>query len=153
GLYLQMRSTMSKNKPQSTGKLRLEYIEAGSLENNPQNWRKHSAEQLGGLKQLIDDPEVGWAGAFLFNERTGRLIDGHGRKQVVDPKTPVPVLIGNWSEEAERKILLTLDPLASMAATDSQQLAALLEDTTLSGGLQPLGDLLESLSAPTVDEP
>jgi hypothetical protein len=67
-----------------------------------------------------------WPGACLFNERTGRLIDGHGRKQVVDPKTPVPVLVGNWSEEAEAKILATLDPVAAMANGDAAAYAALV---------------------------
>jgi len=134
---------MSKAK---TPKLRLEWIEAGSLKENPQNWRRHGAEQLSGLKQLIDDPEIGWAGAFLFNERTGRMIDGHARKQVVDPKTPVPVLIGNWSEESERKILLTLDPVASMATADDEHLRQLLEQVELQSGLQPLGDMLAEMA-------
>ncbi|MFN0137984.1 MAG: hypothetical protein ACKVS9_17920, partial [Phycisphaerae bacterium] len=86
---------------------------------------------MAALKGLIDDEEVGWAGALLFNERTGRLIDGHARQKVVDPKTPVPVLIGSWSDEAERKILLTLDPIAGMAVADIKQLEALLADVDL----------------------
>jgi len=69
---------------------------------------------------------VGWAGACLFNERTGRLIDGHARKAVVDPKTPVPVLVGNWSEQAEKKILVTLDPVSSMANGDAEVYAKLV---------------------------
>ena len=109
--------------------LRLEWIEAGSLAEHPSNWRRHPPGQLSALKSVID--EVGWAGALLYNERTKRLIDGHARKQVVDPKTPVPVLIGDWSEEAERKILATLDPLAAMAEADAEALEALLKDTEL----------------------
>lgn len=109
--------------------LRLEWIEAGSLTDNPANWRKHSQEQLATVKDLLSDPDVGWAGACLFNERTGRLIDGHARKSVVDPSVPIPVLVGNWSEEAERKILATLDPVASMAATSREAYEALLAQT------------------------
>ena len=90
--------------------LRLEWIEAGSLTENPGNWRRHSQEQLQSLRELLDDPTVGWAGACLFNERTGRLVDGHARREMVDPKTPMPVLVGNWSEEAEAKILATCGP-------------------------------------------
>ncbi len=109
--------------------LRLEWIEAGSLTENPANWRRHSKEQLATLRDLVDDPEIGWAGACLFNERTRRLIDGHARKTVVDPKTPVPVLVGNWSEESERKILMTLDPVGAMAAGDREAYEALLAQT------------------------
>src|SRR3974377_536095 len=101
----------NKSKPP----LRLEWIEAGSLTENPLNWRRHSQEQLQSIRELVQDPEVGWAGACLFNKRRGRRIDGHARKEVVDPKTPVPVLVGNWSPEAEAKILATLDPVGAMA--------------------------------------
>ena len=118
-------------KPRSSAKqalpLRLEWIEAGSLSENPLNWRRHSQEQLEGIRELLQDSEVGWAGACLFNERTGRLVDGHARKQVVDPATPVPVLVGNWSPEAEAKILATLDPVGAMAAGDPAAYAKLVE--------------------------
>ena len=106
--------------------LRLEWIEAGSLTENPLNWRRHSQEQLQSLRELLDDPAVGWAGACLYNERTGRLIDGHARREVVDPKTPVPVLVGSWSEEAEAKILATLDPVGAMATGDAAAYEALI---------------------------
>jgi len=108
-------------------KLRLEWIEAGSLTENPLNWRRHSPEQLQSIRDLLQDPEVGWAGACLFNERTGRLIDGHARKSVADPRTPLPVLVGDWSEEAEKKILATLDPVGAMAQGDPQAYADLVQ--------------------------
>ena len=110
--------------------LRLEWVEAGSLVENPANWRRHSPEQLQSIKDLLADPDVGWAGAFLFNERTGRLIDGHARKQVVDPKEVVPVLVGDWTEEAERKILATLDPVGMLATGDPVAYQALVESIT-----------------------
>jgi len=75
----------------------------------------------------MDDPDVGWAGACLYNERTKRLIDGHARKSVTDPKQVVPVLVGDWSEEAEKKILVTLDPVGVMAQGDSEAYAKLVE--------------------------
>jgi len=90
------------------------------------NWRRHSQEQLQSLRELLDDPQVGWAGACLYNERTGRLIDGHARREVVDPKTPMPVLVGNWTEEAEAKILVMLDPVGAMAAGDAAACEALI---------------------------
>ncbi len=111
--------------------LDLRYVQARTLTPNPANWRTHPEKQLGALKELIHDDEVGWAGALLFNERTGRLVDGHGRLKVVDPNAYVPVLVGSWSEAAEKKILLTLDPIAAMAAASAEQLRALGEEVNL----------------------
>ena len=82
---------------------------------------------------MLDDPEVGWAGACLFNERTGRLVDGHARRKVVDPKTPVPVLVGNWTEAAEAKILATLDPVGTMATGDAAAYDALIAQVEADG--------------------
>jgi DNA modification methylase len=126
-------SDRRKNAAAQPGaKLRLEWVEAGSLSANPRNWRKHPDSQMAAIRGLIDDPTVGWAGALLFNERTGRLIDGHARQKVVDPKAVVPVLIGSWSEAAEKRILLTLDPVAGMAVADIAQLESLLTEVNLS---------------------
>jgi hypothetical protein len=111
-------------------KLRLEWIEAGSLEGNPLNWRRHPESQVKALRDAIDDEEIGWAGACLYNERTGRLIDGHARKSAVSPTDVVPVLVGNWSENAEKQILATLDPLAGMARGDEEAYRSLIETTT-----------------------
>lgn len=106
------------------GPLRLEYRTASELKQNPRNWREHPAEQREALQELID--EVGWAGAVLFNERTGRLIDGHLR-QSLDPNARIPVLIGDWSEEHEAKILATFDPIGAMAKTNDVKLRELLD--------------------------
>lgn len=119
----------------ATPKLRLEWVEAGSLSPNPRNWRRHPAGQLSAIKGVIADPEIGWAGALLFNERTRRLVDGHARCEISDPKALVPVLIGSWSEAAEKKILATLDPLANMAIADIDQLQALINEIDLSDEL------------------
>lgn len=110
--------------------LRLEWVEAGSLTENPSNWRRHPEEQIETLRDLLDDPEVGWAGALLFNERTKRLVDGHARLKAVKPDALVPVLVGDWSENAEKQILATLDPLAAMANGDAQVFRQLVEDMT-----------------------
>ena len=134
-----------------TAPLRLEYIDAEQLADNPLNWRCHGAQQLDGLKAVID--EVGWAGALLYNERTERLIDGHARKKV--SKGPVPVLIGSWSEEDEQKILATLDPLAAMAEANEQALGELLAQIeTESDALQEMLDgLAEEHGIKSAEEP
>lgn len=105
-------------------KLRLEYRKASELSENPQNWRKHSIRQKKALKAILN--EVGWAGAVLYNERTGRLIDGHLRKELAEDDE-IPVLIGDWTEEEEQKILATFDPIGSMALTDHEKLSDLIE--------------------------
>ncbi|MCC6909995.1 MAG: site-specific DNA-methyltransferase [Phycisphaerales bacterium] len=94
---------------------------------------------------MLADPSVGWAGALLFNEQTGRLIDGHARRNVVDPRSLVPVLVGSWTEQAERKILLSLDPISSMAQADAAVLRALIEEVDLSGHDIELAGLVAAL--------
>lgn len=107
--------------------LALEYRRAADLCGNPNNWRHHPPEQLEALRGVIEDPEIGYAGALLFNERTNRLIDGHGRLKIAAPDELLPVLVGSWSEEAERKILLTLDPIGGMATANQEMVRVLLE--------------------------
>ncbi len=123
--------------------LRLEWRDPAELAENPANWRRHPDAQVAALTDVIS--EVGWAGACLFNERTQRLIDGHARRKVAVAQgtKKVPVLIGNWTDEQERKILATLDPLAAMAETDAAALAKLLGDVaTQSVAVQEMLDWL-----------
>ncbi len=102
--------------------LRLEYREASELADNPANWRKHPAKQINALRDVL--AEVGWAGVVLYNERTNHLIDGHARKGISAGK--IPVLIGSWTEEQEKKILATLDPIGALATADTDKLESLL---------------------------
>lgn len=102
--------------------LRLEYLDPSELDDNPSNWRQHPDKQITDLTDII--AEVGWAGALLYNEQTGRLIDGHCRKRIADGK--VPVLIGSWTEEQERIILATFDPISAMAEANTEKLEELL---------------------------
>ena len=106
-------------------RLRLEYRDAKDLADNPRNWRRHPARQTQSLEEMIK--RVGWAGAALYNERTGRLIDGHLRKKIAGSKGKIPVLIGSWSEEEEALILSTFDPITALAQTDEKALKALLD--------------------------
>ena len=99
--------------------LRPEYRTADELNENPANWREHPTSQLGALREVID--ECGWAGVVLYNERTKRLIDGHARKKIARSKEKIPVLVGDWTEEQERKILLTLDPIGGMATANKER--------------------------------
>jgi hypothetical protein len=111
---------------EDTPDLRLVWMDPAELVENPLNWRRHSPEQLSALAGSI--AEVGWAGACLLNSRSNKLIDGHARlKLALDQGAgQIPVLVGSWTEEQERLILATLDPIADMATADPGKLAALL---------------------------
>jgi hypothetical protein len=63
--------------PAPEGSPKLIWVSADSLTPNPQNWRLHTDEQKVLVGDSIDDPGIGWAGACLYNERTGKLLDGH----------------------------------------------------------------------------
>jgi hypothetical protein len=108
--------------------LRLEWRSPAELAENPANWRVHPTEQLSALVGVL--AEVGWAGACLYNETSGRLIDGHARRKVAldQGAERVPVLIGRWTPEQEAKILATLDPLSALAKADTDKLDALLAE-------------------------
>lgn len=106
-----------------TRTLRLEWRDPAELDPNPLNWRKHPKRQLEGLAAALE--RVGWAGALLYNERTGRLIDGHARREL-RPGEKAPVLVGSWDEAQEREILATLDPLGAAAGVDPEALEVLL---------------------------
>jgi hypothetical protein len=104
----------------------LRRVRAGDLLANPKNWRVHPKAQSAALRGLLS--EIGYADALLVRELPdGRLvlIDGHLRAKTT-PSAMVPVLIVDVSEEEADKILLTLDPLAGMAESDSVRLQALL---------------------------
>ena len=100
---------------------------ASQLVPNPKNWRKHPKAQADALRGLL--AEVGFADALLARELPdGRLmlLDGHLRAETA-PDSEVPVLILDVDEKEADKILLTLDPLAAMAQTDSDMVKALLD--------------------------
>ena len=137
---------MRKRKPKTDAlpPLRLEYRSPAELAENPRNWRTRPDSQLTALADVI--AEVGWAGAALYNERTGRLIDGHARKKIALDQgcEKIPVLIGSWDEATEAKILASLDPIGAMATADQGKLEALLRE--VSTGSEALQQMLDDLA-------
>lgn len=108
-------------------------VAAAELVPHPQNWRKHPQEQGAVLTQTLDG--VGWVQRVIVNRRTGRMLDGHLRAELARRQgeaTPVPVVYVDLSEEEERAVLATLDPIASMAlerwATHTGRTPVLLGD-------------------------
>jgi ParB-like chromosome segregation protein Spo0J len=122
----------------------LRRVRASDLRPNPRNWRTHPAVQQDALRGLL--AEVGYADALLARELadgTLMLVDGHLRAETT-PDAIVPVLVLDLSEAEADKVLLTLDPLAGMATTSSEQLQSLLADVqTESAAVE---QLLETLA-------
>jgi hypothetical protein len=118
---------------------------------NPLNWRKHPKRQRESLETVMADPEVGWAGVLLLNLSSGKLIDGHLRTEIdlsaANLPDWLPVCYGHWSDAAERKILLTLDPIAALATEDAQMLKA-LSDSVSAQIADTLGSLEEAEQNP-----
>ncbi|MGH7780590.1 MAG: DNA-methyltransferase [Candidatus Binataceae bacterium] len=86
------------------------------------------------------------------------LIDGHLRAETT-PDFEVPVLILDLDEAEADKLLLTLDPLASLAESDSERIGTLLQTVrTDSPAVEDLlrrtaGDRLWSLIHPQAEPP
>jgi len=100
---------------------------ASELKQNPRNWRLHPREQQEAMRGVL--AEVGFADAVLARELDDgslELIDGHLRADVA-PDQQIPVLVLDVSPSEADKILVTHDPLAALAETDSEQFDALLE--------------------------
>ena len=111
---------------------------------NPRNWRAHPLEQRRALAGAL--AEVGWVAEVLVNRTTRNVVDGHLRIELAlarDEPT-VPVTYVELSDEEERLVLASLDPLAAMATAERDQLAALLAG--LEPGDQALRALLEDLA-------
>lgn len=109
---------------------------ADQLLANPLNWRIHGVGQKGAMREILK--EVGWLQRVIVNVQTGHLVDGHMRVMLADERgeKEVPVLYVDLTPEEEALVLTTLDPIASMAKSDSEKMLALLS------GLKPVDDAL-----------
>jgi len=110
---------------------------------NPLNWRVHPPLQAEGLADVLDS--VGWVDRIIVNQRTGRLVDGHLRVALARARgMPTgPVCYVDLSEDEEKLLLATFDPLTGMAMAEKDTLRALLQEVqTDSAALQELLDML-----------
>jgi len=110
---------------------------------NPLNWREHPALQRASLAGVLY--EVGWVQQVIVNRTTGRLIDGHLRVDMARGKgVKVPYVEVELTEDEERLVLATLDPLSALATTNADALRDLLEG--LSSTDEALSQLLATLA-------
>jgi hypothetical protein len=102
-------------------------VRAGELVPHEWNYRLHPQLQRAALEALYR--EVGFARSLLAYEMPDgrlKLIDGHLRRDL-DPDMEVDVEVLDVNEEEARTLLLSIDPLASLAATQEQLRNRLLE--------------------------
>jgi len=88
---------------------------------------------------------LGVINVCVVNKRTGHLIDGEMRLDDAEARNEptVPVLWVDLSLEEEKLALATMNPMAELAGTDPELLAALLKGRQPHDG--PLDELLRSL--------
>lgn len=118
-------------------------VEPDQLLANPLNWRKHPKHQLQALEGLLG--QVGWVQRVIVNRTTGHVVDGHARVELALRRSEpsVPVLYVELSEEEERLVLASLDPIGGLAETHADNLAEILKGIGTVD--ESLGDLLQQL--------
>ncbi|WP_455387461.1 hypothetical protein [Petrachloros mirabilis] len=108
----------------------LRRVRAGDLLPNPRNWRTHPQAQQDALRGVL--AEIGYADALLVRELPDGsllIIDGHLRAETT-PDEMVPVLVLDVDEIEADKLLLTLDPLATMAEENALARESLAAETS-----------------------
>ena len=112
---------------------------------NPGNWRVHPKAQQAALAGAIED--IGFIRSVTVNRTSGHVIDGHLRVALAlrNNEATIPVEYVEMSEAEEVEALLTLDPIAAMAAADKEKLDALLRDVAT--GSEAVQAMLAELAA------
>src|SRR3984893_17203589 len=99
----------------------------GQLLANPFNFRVHNALQekaLGGVLR-----EIGIVENVLVNRSTGRMLDGHLRvaMAISDGQPKIPATYVELTEQEEKVVLATFDPLSAMAGQDEAIFKSLVD--------------------------
>lgn len=104
---------------------------------NPLNFRRHPDRQRAATVGSL--AEVGWVDTVTVNRTSGRVVDGHLRieEALRAGEASVPVTYVELSEDEERLVLATFDPITAMADIDNETLDELLRSVnTADAGLQ-----------------
>jgi hypothetical protein len=93
---------------------------------HPLNARRHPGAQRDALRESLG--RAGWVDVVKVNTRTGHVVDGHARvEEAITAGAHVPVLYLDLSEEDERFVLATLDPISALATYDGEVLEQLMD--------------------------
>jgi DNA modification methylase len=101
-------------------------VRPAELVPNPRNWRTHPPEQQRALAGALT--EVGWVTEVIVNRTTGNVVDGHLRIELAlsRDEATVPVTYIDLSDDEERVVLASLDPIGALADAEATALAELL---------------------------
>jgi DNA modification methylase len=94
---------------------------------NPFNFRVHTALQEKALSGVLR--EVGIVQNVLVNRTTGHMMDGHLRTAMAisDGQSKVPITYVELTENEEKLVLATFDPISAMAGKDEEIFKALVD--------------------------
>ena len=151
---------MDSSGPSSNG-LTLEWMDPYNLAENPLNPRHHPQAQRRSLHAALES--LGWLQPLLYNRTTGRLIDGHLRRQeaIESGATEIPVLVVDLDERQEMAALASIDSITAQAEVNQAEYAHLLRSLTedeedlvkaLAGRDDSLADLFGDDGPPAEDE-
>lgn len=94
---------------------------------NPANWRIHTLAQRAALEGVLDS--VGWVAPVIVNVQTSHTVDGHQRiESAITKGEKVPVVYIDVTEDEEKAILATFDPIGALAGRDAAKHDALLAE-------------------------
>lgn len=113
----------------------IEQRDPATLAAHPRNWRTHPERQKTALRESLT--EHGWLAAPIYNQRTGRLLDGHARVEDARERgeATIPVRVIDVPERQEKRILASFDRIAELRERDDEALGNLLAELAADGGL------------------
>lgn len=121
---------------------------------HPENWRIHPKHQQDAMKGVLE--QIGWVQNVIVNQRTSFVVDGHLRVALAisEEQTEIPVSYVDLSDEEERLVLATFDPISALAVTDPQMLRGLTEGLDFQSDAlkRTVTDILNDTRPPTRDD-
>ena len=124
---------------------------------NPLNFRLHPDNQQQALAGAIDD--IGFIRSVTVNQRTGRVVDGHLRVTLAARSgvETLPAEYVDLDEAEEAQALLSLDPIAAMAASDKAKLDELMravqsDDERVQAMISEIAEHNGMFDLPSLDE-
>jgi len=121
-------------------------VDPNDLAPNPLNARLHPEQQKAAMRGILT--EVGWIDTIKVNVNTGRLVDGHERREeAIAANQTVPVLYVDLTEDEEALMLAAFDPLSAMANYDNARLDELLSQ--VSTGSEAVAQMLADMQIET----
>lgn len=143
-----------KASSKGEGRPKLEWWTPTKLKAHPLNWRRHPDRQRAALGAVME--KVGWAGAVVFNERTGFIIDGHLRYELAleQPRVKVPVFVVDLPADKEAAALATFDTLGEWAGGDLERFEELRVEVAgdFEGVCDEVGAMFAGVASELADE-